>query len=287
MNKASVAVKRGYAEGPFGQVHYCDTVAGADATLVLLHQAPLSLRQFDSTYALFAAAGVRAVGIDLPGFGASDWQPSESAGVEGPYGERLPRVEDYAEVVPAVLDQLGVASAHLCGHHTGAMVCSEASLRWPERVRSLTLSGPAPLEPEEQREFIDTIVAREKAYAPVADGSHLTELWESRIAYLPERTDAAELCTSYILQPLMSPSPFWLGHQAAFTYDATAALARVTHPTLVLANTTDMIFHLAERTLAMRPDFAYAEIEGGGVDPTDLITEPWTRAVLDFIAAQA
>lgn len=267
------AIKRGYADGPFGQIHYQDS-AGAGSALVLLHQAPLSSRQFDSVYPLFAARGLRAIGIDLPGFGASD-----------PVGE-VPTVEQYAQIVPAVLDHLGIASAHLCGHHTGAMVCVAASLAWPERVVSLTLSGPAPLTPEEQQTFLDTIVAGERAYTPRADGSHLAELWESRMAYIPERDDAAALCTGYILQPLCAPAPYWMGHNAAFTYDMTDAIAQVTHPTLVLANTTDMIFHLAERTMTMRPDFHYTEIEGGGVDPTDLVTDAWTDAVHSFVSAQ-
>ncbi len=35
--------QRGYANGPQGQVHYCDT-GGDGPALLLLHQAPLSLR---------------------------------------------------------------------------------------------------------------------------------------------------------------------------------------------------------------------------------------------------
>lgn len=268
-----MTIRRGYADGPFGQIHYCDSGGSGDA-LVLLHQAPLSLRQFDRVYPLFAATGLRAIGIDLPGFGGSDWA-----------GEP-PSVEQYAEIVPAVLDHLGLESAHLCGHHTGAMVCTEASLRWADRVLSIALSGPAPLSKEERQEYLDTIVADERAYAPRADGSHLAELWERRMAWLPEREDAAQLCTTYILQPLMGAAPFWYGHQAAFSYDMAAALERVTHPTLVLANTTDMIFSLGERTMQMRPDFKYIEVEGGGVDPTDFVTEPWTNAVLGFISEQ-
>ncbi|MFK7828626.1 MAG: alpha/beta fold hydrolase [Congregibacter sp.] len=266
-----MTIRRGYADGPFGQIHYCDSGGSGDA-LVLLHQAPLSLRQFDRVYPLFAAQGLRVIGIDLPGFGASDWNDDEP-----------PSVEQYAEIVPAVLDHLAVESAHLCGHHTGAMVSTEASLRYPNRVLSLALSGPAPLSKEEQQEYLDTIVADERRYEPRADGSHLVELWDRRMAWLPERDDVAALCTTYILQPLMAGAPFWFGHQAAFSYDMAAALERVSHRTLVLANTTDMIYHLGKRTMAMRPDFHYSEVEGGGVDPTDFVTEPWTNAMLGFI----
>lgn len=263
-------MQRGYADGPFGQIHYCDS-GGEGAALVLLHQAPLSSRQFDRVYPIFAEREIRVIGIDIPGLGASD-----------PVGG-LPTIELYSEVVPCVLDHLQIQAAHLCGHHTGAMLCVDVSLRWPERVLTLTLSGPAPLTPEEQREFIDTIVAKERAYQPVDDGSHLQELWARRITYLPPSEDRAALCTACVLQPIMALAPFWHGHHAAFSYDMTRALEQVTHPTQVIANTGDMIFHLAERTMGMRPDFHYVEIEGGGVDPTDLEPELWSDAVCDFL----
>ena len=96
---------RAYAQSSFGQVHFCDT-GGSGAALLLLHQAPLSLRQFSAVYAPLADAGLRAIGVDLPGFGASD---PAGGGEEAP-----PTVEQYAEVVPAVLDHLGITRAHLC-----------------------------------------------------------------------------------------------------------------------------------------------------------------------------
>lgn len=265
-----MTMRRAYADGPFGQIHFCDT-GGSGQPMVLLHQAPLSLRQFDRVYPLLADKGLRVIGIDLPGFGASDW--------EG----KPPTVEEYAETVPAVLDHLLISAAHLCGHHTGAMVGTEVAVQWPNRALSLSLSGPAPLEPEERQEYLDTIVASERDYTPQLDGSHLMELWNRRMAWVGEREDAAQLCTSYILQPLMGSAPFWYGHNAAFSYDMTAALQRVSCPTLVLANTTDMIFALGERTMQLRPDFRYAEIEGGGVDPTDLATDAWAAAVCEFV----
>ena len=131
---------------------------------------------------------------------------------------------------------------------------------------------------------MNSIVQEERDYEPRRDGSHLSEMWARRMAFIPdEREDAAALCTQYILQPLTASAPFWMGHHAAFSYDMTEALRRVTHPTLVLANTTDMIFELGARTMEMRPDFQYMEIEGGGVDPTDFATEAWTAALLDFL----
>lgn len=271
------AVQRGYVDGPQGQIHYCDS-GGEGPALLLFHQAPLSMRQFDRVYPILAGAGLRVVGADLPGLGMSD-----VAGSDG----NPPSIEDYAGIAPCLMDALGIDAAHLCGHHTGAMVAVEVSLRWPQRVRSLMLSGPAPLTAEEQQEFLDTLVAQERAYEPEPGAAHLLRQWTRRIAYTPEDVpDGASLCTGYLLQTMMAQGPFWYGHNAAFTYDMTGALHRVTHPTLVIANTGDMIYHLTERTLALCPHFECRELAGGGVDPTDLLSQEWSAVVVDFVRSR-
>jgi len=104
-------MERGYARGPFGQVHYQAVQAGKP--LVLIHQASMSSRQFESVYPIFIERGYRPIGIDCPGFGMSD------------VTDFVPRVEDWARVVPAVLDHLKITQADIVGHHTGALVATE------------------------------------------------------------------------------------------------------------------------------------------------------------------
>ena len=72
--------RRGYTDGPFGQIHYQDT-GGDGEPLILCHQAPITSRQYDRVYPLLAAAGIRAIGIDTPGFGLSD-EPDHVPSVE-------------------------------------------------------------------------------------------------------------------------------------------------------------------------------------------------------------
>jgi pimeloyl-ACP methyl ester carboxylesterase len=261
---------RGYAQGPYGQIHYQDTVSG-DIPLVLCSQSPMTSRQFDRVYPTLAAEGIRAIGIDTPGFGMSD--PPDF----------VPAIDDYARAIPAVLDHLGIEKANVGGHHTGCKISMSAALQFPERVSSVILSGPAPMSAEQQQQFIDTVLEDEKNFTHHADGSHLTKLFTKRYPWVENLDDGTELCTGYIVQGLMGTGPFWYGHNAAFTYDGAEALTKMTHPGLILFNTGDMLYPLAEKTRELAPNFAYAEIEDGGVDITDQKPAEWTREVVSFL----
>ena len=72
---------RGYARWAHGLVHYYDT--GSGTPLLLLHQAPMSARQFEAVLTPLAARGIRAIAVDLPGFGCSDPTPSCRQSVTG------------------------------------------------------------------------------------------------------------------------------------------------------------------------------------------------------------
>ena len=41
--------RRGYADGPYGQVHFQDT-GGNGLPLILCHQAPITSRQYDNVF---------------------------------------------------------------------------------------------------------------------------------------------------------------------------------------------------------------------------------------------
>lgn len=262
--------RRAYAEGPFGQVHFHDT--GAGQPLVLLHQAPVSARQFDPVYARLAALGVRAIGIDMPGFGMSDPTPF------------VPRVEDYAKAVPAVLDHLGLARADVLGHHTGALVATEVALQFPSRVDRLILNGPLPLTQAERVAGMEWVTRDEIGFTHQPDGSHLVKLYGIRYG-MAAGSVPPETVTRYVVETLMGYGPFWYGHHAAFQYDHGPAIARLAHPTLILTNTGDQIYENAKATHRMRPDFEYVELEGGGIDVTDQLPDAWAGAVAAFVTS--
>ena len=261
-------MKRGYADAPFGQVHYREL--GDGAPLVLLHQAPMDSRQFDMVYEPLARRGFRAIGIDMPGYGGSDLHPHK------------PSVPSYAECVVPVLDHLGLDRVALLGHHTGALVATEAAVRWPERFSALVINSPLPLTKQEQDDWLATGHVRELGIVPREGGTHFTQVFERRTE-LSHGTVPPERISSYVIQAFGGQAPFWHGHYAAYTYDHGAAIAKVRVPALILTNTGDVIYPQALLTREMRPDFAWIALEGGGIDIVDQQPEQWADAVAGWL----
>jgi len=259
------ALRKGYLDGPWGQIHYYEQ--GPGEPLVLLHQSPVCARMFERAMPHLAAAGLRAIAVDTPGYGNSDVPPHP------------PAIEDYADCLHAVLDGLGLASAHILGHHTGAMIAGSFAARNPGRVRSLILNGTPIFTPKE----LEVFAGIEHKPMPLrADGSHLQEAWERRLFYSAGWRDVAAMHRR-LVDELWAGDTSWYGHHAAFAYDVTNDLEAITVPTLLLTNTGDDIYHLAKVAHRLRPDFTYAELIGGTHDIVDEQPEEWSAAVANFI----
>ncbi len=266
---------RGYARGPYGLVHFQDSGGlvkprPGERPLLLLHQSPASTRQFESAFKPLVARGIRFIAVDTPGFGFSD--PTLA----------IPKLEQWAPAIVAVLDHLGVAQVDVLGHHTGALNATEVALQNPQRVRRLILNGPFPINEVERAQYIASSERSHAAGEPVVDGSHVLKSFETRVRMWGPNPNPAIL-TRILAEKYQGLGPYWWGHHVAFRYDHAAALKRLTHPTLILTNTGDDIYELAKRARALRPDFAYVEMQGGSHDIIDQQPEAWCDAVVEFL----
>ncbi len=270
-NTPAATRHRGYAEGPYGLVHFQDT-GGDGLPVILSHQSPQSSRQFDTVLPELAKRGIRAIAVDTPGFGMSDATPFE------------PRIEDYARAFPCVLDRLNLPRADFVGHHTGAQVVTEVTLQFPSRVRRLVLHGPNPMPEEERLKELEIARQRERGFVYEPDGSHLMRSFQVRWRMYGEGANP-ELTTRVIAEKFIGYGPFWYGHSASYSYNHAAALAKLRHPTLIMTNTGDEIYAAAQRTRALRPDFAYRELAGGTVDIVDQQPAAWAEAIAGFLHA--
>ncbi len=259
--------RRHYADGPFGQLHFME--AGDGPPVILLHQSPDSIVQFDPVMGLLADAGLRPIALDLPGFGMSDTPAAP------------PDIDAYATIVPALLDSLGIEQAHLVGHHTGAIIGTAAALNHGDRLGRLVLNGPLPLT-DEERAFFMGMVEREKAWAPRWDGSHLAEQWATRFGAQPE-WESLDGFNAHFVHGLLAGKEVWYAHAAVMAYHHEDALPRLQHECLILANTGDAIYAQSQRAREIRPDFAYAELKGGTIDIIDEQPDAWAAEVAAFL----
>jgi pimeloyl-ACP methyl ester carboxylesterase len=85
------------------------------------------------------------------------------------------------------------------------------------------------------------------------------------------------------VQQLWAGDTYWYGHKAAYDYDMASEFKALKAPTLILTNTGEDIYAIAQRAHAMRPDMAYVELTGGTHDIVDEQPEAWSEAVARFV----
>jgi pimeloyl-ACP methyl ester carboxylesterase len=246
MHPAGPRLKRGYASAPTGQIHYYDS-EGAGEVLLLLHQSPTSSTDFALTFPLFQQAGLRVVAVDNPGLGMS------SAPLQPP------KIADYVSAVLAVLDHLGIAKAHILGHHTGVAVALEAATQSPERVGKLALYGVPFLLLEELQAFWKMIVPAEREEAtqpPKAGGAHLLDMFRK-----VERAFGTQVANSMVVSRLMAGPTLWYSHNAALTHDMRPDFLACQHPMLLITHPGEMLDAATRAAAAARPDAVFVALD--------------------------
>jgi len=108
--------------------------------LVMLHGTPGSRLQFQWMHGLAAAAGIRAIAPERPGYGASDPMP---VGIT---------FWAYADDLRQLLDQLELPTVTLCGVSGGGGFALAAAIAHPERFdRLILVSAGVPVPPAVRR----------------------------------------------------------------------------------------------------------------------------------------
>lgn len=263
---ASFPMRKAYVDTPVGQVHVRSM--GEGDPVVLLHQTAWSGVQFQNAMPHLAAAGLKAIAVDTPGYGMSD-------NFAGP-----PTIADYARVLPAVFDGLGLPRAAVVGHHTGASIGAAFAARHPKRVSRLALHG-VPLYTAEERS--ERLARPHFDQTPRPDGSHLTRRWE--LARKMSSAASLSAIQTSLVQFFWAGPTEWYGHHAAFSHDLGPDLAALSMPTLIVSNTGDTLHGVVPRIRALRPDFRFAEMPGGTYHVVFDEAEAWSRIVVEFLKA--
>lgn len=255
--------RRGYVDGPDGQIHYRSH--GEGPPVLLVHQAPWASIQFRHALPRFAAAGFRALAIDLPGHGMSD-APAE------------PSIGAYASSLEALLRSLDVGPSAVIGHRGGALAAGHLAGTRPELVSALVLDNAPFLSAQDRAARVGRFPDRQEI-AP--DGSHFTDRWAwVRKVGDPDWSDETvhiSTLTYFMHGPWKEH-----GHSAIPKHDFEPDVAAIRCATLILASRTDPLFDSGSRLHTTRADWKYAELPGGPGMVLDR-THEWISPIVGFL----
>ena len=211
-------MKRSFGDTALGQVHFVDAGPPSPTPIVLLHQTPRSIDEFRDVIPLLARTR-RVLAIDTPGYGCSDPVPEQ------------PTIAQYAAAVASVLDQAGVETACMAGHHTGGVIAAEMAAAHPHRVAKVVISGPVFVDAEVRAALGKLFVQ----WRVQPDGSHLLEKWRK----LQGWTKDPALVQRLALDSFRAGERSEQGHLAVAAYRMEDRLPLVRCPALLIYGSRD------------------------------------------------
>ena len=193
-------------------------------------------------------------------------------------------VRALADDASALMDALGIESAHVSGLSLGSCIAQELALNYPDRVRSLQLHGTWARA--------DGYVARKfGAQMRLLDELDLRGFYEVNVLWLltpeymrrhpqrvAERIDA-------IVEAAPSRATLREQYRANLEHDSLDRLAGITAPTLVTVGSFDVAVPpmYAREVAGAVPGAEYVEFEGGGHLHNLEQPEEFNRVTLEFL----
>ena len=167
-----------------------------------------------------------------------------------------------------LLDELGIASAHVYGVSMGGMIAQEVALRFPERVRGLVLGCTSPGGPRAVRPTVRElrVVAAAAAGAPRSpvDSTLAAVLFSER--FRRDEPERAHFLLEHFRRHLPAAQGVAAQLLASVFHDTVSRLDQVQAPTLVLHGERDVMAPLGNaHMLAERiPNAELAIVPGAG-----------------------
>ncbi|MDH6287070.1 alpha/beta fold hydrolase [Rhodococcus sp. NM-2] len=212
-----MAIRFGYADTTFGQLHYAES--GSGRPLLLLHQTPRSWDEFRELIPLLDDE-FRVLALDMVGFGASALLAPPQT------------IESFADAAWEFLDAVNAGPVAVLGHHTGAAVAMEMAAGRPGEVDAVVLSSCPWTEGSDEPGSGGVDRADREP-----DGSHLQTLWNLRRPYYP--APATDLLDRFLRDALAHGVDPAEGHRACARYHMADRIEAVTAPVLLLAAGAD------------------------------------------------
>ena len=220
----------------------------------------------------------RVVTFDNRGTGRSDKPPA-------PYSMSM-----MADDAVRVLDECGLADAHVIGHSMGGYIAQTLTLRHPDRVRSLILVGTSPGGQQTAPVPAETQASwRKAATLPPADYARSTMPRSFAPGWTEKNPQRFE---QFLQQRLQFPTPAanWLAqfNACAEHVEQGVKVEAILQPTLVIHGTEDgVVPHENGVLLAQRlPNARFVSLPGIGHLPYLEDPEGFYRLARKFLAEQ-
>lgn len=279
---------RGYAQTRHGLIHYRS--AGDGPPLLLLHATPHSSRVYKKLVPLLAPR-YRVIAADTLGFGYSDPLPPDVT------------MEKLGDSCADLLDALAIPRAAVFGLHTGNKVGAALAANHGDRVSRFVCCGMTHsivVERDKRdsaiKAIIDKLLVKEK---PAADGSHLLRNWGRTfdgVAHLwwgPALMDTLPLAEGDLqavqgeaIDRILSRPSYDAIYAANFAFDLSAALARVTMPTLIVELAVPGEAHLgrqAAHCAQLNPRIRTVTLERSDRDVLETVPQELAAAIRTFL----
>lgn len=255
-------------------VNYRDEGAG-DRPVVFVHGFPFQLSMWDGQIPVAVDAGRRAVALDLPGFGRSDVPAERSA-----YS-----IDRYADVVAALIADLGLGPVVLVGLSMGGYIALAVARRHADVLAALVLADTrADPDTAEGRQ------ARSDQQAKVEEHGDVAPLVDGLLARILSGSSPGHAAAVATLDPMMrATTPAgWMGALEAMKTrrDQTDLLPTIAVPTLVIVGESDALVPLdvAEAMAKAIPNARLEVVPGAGHVTNLENAEVFNRVFADFLS---
>ncbi len=238
--------------------------SGAPA-LLLIHSLGTSLHVWDAQAAALCRS-FRVIRADLRGHGLTTVTP-------GPY-----RIAQLAQDMMAVLDALGVATAHVAGLSIGGLVAQSLAHQAPERVTALILCDTAMVIPPPEGWHTRAATVRAQGMASIADAVMARWVTPGFVG-----TPAASGLRAMLLRT--DPEGYAGAAEAIASADLTADTRALRLPTLVIVGDQDLATPVAaaEALAGAIPGARLVVLPGAAHIPTVEVPDAVTDAIGGFL----
>ena len=227
---------------------------GSGEPVLLIHGITNFHRSWSAQIDNLVQQGYRVIAPDLPGHGDS-----------APLEQKM-TVEALATTMVALLDEKGIAAAHLCGVSLGGMVAMTMALRFPDRVKRLVVADTSA---RFDTDLHQKMLAGWQADFLAENGplNRLKKTWPLLVNETFRSSPKGDATFKEWAANARSAS----GSSYAYVcnglaeYNIENALGNITQPTLVLAGSEDRMLTAAEnKVIAEKIPGAIFEIIDGG-----------------------